>query len=231
MRRLRVPHGVLRVAAFALCATLLPVLAATPALAAPEVTSLTIVAPSSVTLGEPVTVQARLVGAAGTPIAGATVTFTTRFTFLNAGGDMVIAEEVTDRTGTATAEFAIRSTGEFVARATFRGTARYAPAQASAPLTVGGSRQLYAQEAGVRIPGLNEAPRIGQAMLGAPSAGILPLLARLWPGLSGWPIAATLLVIWSLYLFVVAQVFRVAGGAASEAGRRPDGGRAEAAPW
>ncbi|HEU5288257.1 MAG TPA: hypothetical protein VFV20_07635, partial [Candidatus Limnocylindria bacterium] len=61
---------------------------------------------------------------------------------------------------------------------------------------------------GVRVPGLNEAPRAG-VVLGEANA-VAAMGAQLWPALSGWPIAAVLVIVWSLYAFVALLVIRVA---------------------
>jgi hypothetical protein len=47
----------------------------------------------------------------------------------------------------------------------------------------------------------------------------LPSPLQAFPSLSGWPIAAALIVVWSLYLLVVVLIFRIAA-----AGRPGDAG-------
>jgi hypothetical protein len=74
---------------------------------------------------------------------------------------------------------------------------------------VSGDSQLFVQSAGVRVPGLNEAPQTGTVVLGQPNE-LLQAIGGLWPALSGWPIALVLLVIWSLYIFVAYLVTRIA---------------------
>jgi hypothetical protein len=66
---------------------------------------------------------------------------------------------------------------------------------------------LYQQQAGVLLPGLNAPP--GQNQL----AGVVPH----W-FLSGWPIAAVLLVVWSLY----GTAAWFLGEIAVQAGKLPD---------
>ncbi len=167
-------------------------------------TAIGIGVPPQAQLGQLIPLQARLVGVGGVPIPKATIYFTSPTTFLNVSSDAVLAEAVTDAQGLATASWRATRTGGLTIQAEFRGDDRYAPAKATAPLVVGGERQLYVQQVGVRIPGLNTAPISG-----------LPILARLWPGLSAWPIAAALLVVWSLYATVVALLWRIAAAGRS----------------
>lgn len=151
-------------------------------------------------LGQEVQVQARLVTASGAAIPKAVIFFTTPVTFLNASGDMVVARATTDAQGIGTAVFQVRQSGQVAVKAEFRGDATYAPAKASTQLQVVGSAQLYDQKAGVHLPGLN-AP-VAQDQVG-------------WPhwALSGWPIAAALMIVWSLFGTAVYFLTRIPAGA------------------
>ncbi len=163
--------------------------AAGPAAAASQQpTAIGVAAPGSVTLGQTVTLQAKLVGIGGVPIPKERIDFTTNTRFLQATGDMVLAEATTDATGLAVAQFVARQSGTLTFTAVFAGDNNYAASEGSAQVTVTGNQQLYQQQAGVLLPGLNAPP--GQNQL----AGVVPH----W-FLSGWPIAAVLLVVWSLY--------------------------------
>jgi hypothetical protein len=124
----------------------------------------------------------------------------------------VLAETTTDASGAATAIVELRLAGTFEIRAVYLGDERHAPAIASAPITISGDAQLYVESAGVRIPGLNEAPLTGTVVLGEPN-GLLRAVSGLWPALSGWPIALVLLTIWSLYFFVAYLVTGIARAA------------------
>ena len=174
-----------------------------------EATRITAAISPQAELGQKIEAQARLVDSAGAPIAKATVIFATPLTFLEGSNDVVLAEAVTDKSGVANAEFELRTSGAITIHAAFRGDDRYAPSTASAPITITGDTQLYVQRAGVRIPGMNVAPQLAPVVLGAPSAGILPAIARLWPAMSGWPIALVLIVVWSLYGLVALLVARI----------------------
>ncbi|MBI4493005.1 MAG: Ig-like domain-containing protein [Chloroflexi bacterium] len=160
-----------------------------------EPTAISIGAPATATLGEVATLQARLVDSAGAPIAKARVSFVSPRSFLNADDDVVIAAGVTDDQGLASADWQIRTSGDVTVGAVFRGDEQHAASKASADLAVTGDRQLYIQEAGVRVPGLNTAP--------------VAAAAPLWPRLSGWPIALALLIVWSLYARVAVLLLRL----------------------
>ncbi len=174
-----------------------------------EATRIATAIPPQAGLGQMIEAQARLVDSSGAPIAKATVTFATPLAFLSGSNDVVLAEAVTDKSGVANAEFELRTSGALTIHAAFRGNDRYAPSTASAPITITGDAQLYVQRAGVRIPGMNVAPQLAPVMLGASSVGILPAIARMWPAMSGWPIALVLIVVWSLYGLVALLVARI----------------------
>jgi hypothetical protein len=122
------------------------------------------------------------------PIPRERIDFTTNAKFLQTTGDMVLASGTTDATGVAVAQFVARQTGPLTISAAFAGDDTFAAAKGDAGVTVTGNQQLYTQQAGVSLPGLNGGP--GQD----PTAEVVPH----W-FLSGWPIAAVLLVVWSLY--------------------------------
>lgn len=183
-------------ATIALGLALMALLAAPDALAAGAATAISIAVPGNARLGQTVTLQARMIDSTGALVANAQIEFVSPATFLGTSGDVVIAEATTDKAGLATAQWQVRRTGTLTVRAEYRGDSRYAPSQASAQIAVTGSQQLYVQQAGVQIPGLNTAPT--------------PAMAGLWPRLSGWPIALALLIVWSLYGATVFLIFRIA---------------------
>jgi len=171
---------------------------------APEATSMTVGAPATAALGQRITVQALLVDSTGRPISKATVDFSMPMTFLTGNGKMVIVETVTDKDGRARAEIENRSSGAITLLAEFHGNDAYAPSSAAAQITVTGDEQQYAEDIGVHIPLFN-------APLSLTAGGNVTVIgAALWPSFTGWPIAAVLIVIWALYVFVVTQIFRVA---------------------
>jgi Bacterial Ig-like domain (group 3) len=151
-------------------------------------TAIGVAAPDNVTLGQTVSLQAKLVGVAGAPIPKQRIDFTTSTSFLQGSGDMVLAQATTDATGLALAQFVARQSGTLTITAAFAGDNTYAAAKGNTQVTVSGSQQLYTQQAGVSLPGLN----------GAPGSGLTTGVVPHW-FLSGWPIAAVLLVVWSLY--------------------------------
>jgi hypothetical protein len=168
------------------------------------VTHLILAAPSSAQLGEQFTVQALLTDSNGRPISHATVFFAIPTQFLNNNGDMVVAEATSDKNGRVVADIALRSTGAVTLKALYGGDAEYAAASVEAAITVAGNQQLYSEDIGVHIPFFNSPPVLNAGN------NITLVGAALWPSMTGWPIAAVLIVIWSLYVLVVARLFRVA---------------------
>ena len=162
------------------------------------VTQITVAVPAQVALGQTIEAQARLLDGTGGPIAKAVIQFTVPLAFLESSGDVVLAQATTDKSGIADVQFDLRTSGALEVHAVYAGDDRYAPTTAVAPVTVSGDGQLYVQQAGVPVPGLNEAP------------SQVPAADSLWPGLSGWPIALVLIVVWSLYAFVAVLVARIA---------------------
>ena len=171
--------------------------------------------PPEAWIGQAIHAQARLTDAAGKPIEGARLKFTVTLDFLGASGRMAIAEGTTGADGIVGAEFDLRTEGAHEVRVGFGGDDRYAPASAVAKIKVTGTEQLYVQEAGIRVPGLNEAPVLGRADEGPEQTGVAALVARLWPSMSGWPIALALIVVWSLYGYVALLVARISRAEAS----------------
>ena len=123
-------------------------------------TAIAVAVPASATLGEVVTVQARLVSSAG-PLPDAQVSFAIPTSFLNAESDVIVARGTTDKEGLAVASFEARRTGAVEVKATFEGSIDYASATASGPLSITGTQQLYLPDVGIRLRGLNSTP-IGQ---------------------------------------------------------------------
>jgi len=158
----------------------------------PAPTKIVVAMPTDVQIGQEISAQARLTDAQGAPIAGAQIKFTEVQSFLGPESRVLIADALTDRTGTVTVSFDIRTQGAHQIRAGFSGDDRYAFTNVTVTINVTGDEQLYVQSAGVRVPGLNQG-----------------LLEGIFPRLSGWPIALVLLIVWSLYLYVAVLVARV----------------------
>lgn len=181
-------------------------------------TAIAIAVPAEAQLGQTVQVQARLTDASARPIAKRLVEFTATLAFLSGGGEVVLADARTDDKGVAIAEFEARTSGRLAIRAVFRGDDRYAAASAEAELAVAGDGQLFAQHAGVHLPGLNAGPAaLPMLENGSPVVGLIEGTSALWPLLSGWPIALALMVVWSLYGSVVVLLFRIVAQAKAEA--------------
>ncbi len=216
----------LRAGMGALVSLMLAVPGAVFAQGADDPTALAVGAPPTAELGQRVTLQARLVDSSGAPVSQTTIFFVRPSSFLKASADVVVARVTTDQEGLATAEYTVRNAEEITIRAEFRGSARYAPSRATASISVAGAEQLYTEHAGVQIPGLNAPPAAGATTFVMVPPDGLSRLGSLWPGMSGWPIGAALLVVWSCYVYVVVLIFRVAAvwdqpeGAPDLAGRR-----------
>lgn len=200
----------------AILASALALLTAGPAALAAEPTRLALEAPARASVGDVIAVHALLVRGSGAPIARATIEFLAPMQFLNGSGDVILASARTGTDGRATASFEVRTAGPLALRAVFRGDDRLAAAEAAAEIAIEGEAgQLYAQHAGVLIPGLNEPPPMGPSMLAVADDSTLGRVRALWPSMSGWPIAGALIVVWSLYAFVVRMLFRVAAESGS----------------
>ncbi len=175
-----------------------------------EPTQILVGAPSQATLGQPLTVQAVLADSKGHPISKAVIYFTAPATFLGDTNNVVLAQAVTNGKGQASAQIVDNFSGTITLNAEFRGDTQYAPSNATAQISATGEQQVYNDHVGVDIPGFNVPP------VGAPQAslqsqrGILGFIQSLWPAMNGWPVAAVLLIVWSMYLLAVKFVFRVA---------------------
>ncbi len=170
-----------------------------------EPTRINIGAPTQTNLGERLTVQALLVDSHGKPISKAIIYFTTHAAFLDKSGEVILAQAVTNKDGQAVAGFEDDFSGAITLRAEFRGDAQYAPSNATAQVNDAGKGQVYAEHIGVKIPGFNAPP------VNAPMASFQSLsIARMWPAMTGWPIAAALIIVWSLYFRAVTFLFRIA---------------------
>jgi hypothetical protein len=55
------------------------------------------------------------------------------------------------------------------------------------------------------------------ASIGSRQDGIAGFIQSLWPAMNGWPIAAVLFLVWSIYFFAVTLVFRAAASGSEDA--------------
>ncbi|MBF8267558.1 MAG: hypothetical protein HW388_1066 [Dehalococcoidia bacterium] len=142
---------------------------------------LTLQAPAQGTLGQTATVQSTLLALGGSPVSGATIQFFSPASFLSTSGEVFLGEAVTDSSGVAVLRYELRSDNQVEIIARFAGNASYGPAESSATIAVQGSTQLYQEDIGVRVPGLNV-----------------------------WLLAAILGGVWSVYFTVFVLVSRIA---------------------
>ena len=179
-------------------------------------TQILIGAPATPKPGGLLTVQAVLADGQGHPISKAVVYFTTRQKFLGSTSDVVLAQAVTNASGQAVAQFAENFSEAFALQAEFRGDTRYAPSNATTQIGAAGAAQVYVEHIGVDIPGFN-VPPVGAPMASIQSQqGISGFIQSLWPAMNGWPIAAVLFLVWSMYLFAITFVFRAAASGGDE---------------
>jgi hypothetical protein len=194
--------------------------------AALQPTQIVIAAPAHSVVGGRVTVQAALADSQGHPIAKAVIYFTTQAKFMGDTSDAVLAQAVTNGKGQAVAEFADDFSGTLTLQAEFRGDAQYAPSNATTQIGAAGQQQVYAEHVGVDLPGFNVPPVSAPKASLQSQQGLAGFVQNLWPAMNGWPVAAVLLLVWSMYLFAVTFVFRLAAlGNADQDPTSTDSGR------
>jgi hypothetical protein len=120
-------------------------------------TKLDVVAPSQLTVGDSVDIQAVLHAAhGGEAVAGATVTFYMDGSFGGIDGEVILGQAVTDENGIAALSYQPRSAGEHQLRVEYLTPGASEPEETTWSHTVTGTTgQLYMSSAGVQIPGLN----------------------------------------------------------------------------
>ena len=179
-----------------------------------EPTKILIGAPTTVNLGQPITVQAVLADSRDRPISKAQIYFTTEARFLNDQNEVVLAEAVTSSNGQAVAEIVDDFSGSIYLRAEFKGDDKYAPSNATMQISAATARQVYVEHVGVAIPGYNVPPGgVPMASIQPPHPGLAQFVDNLWPAMTGWPVAAVLILVWSMYLLTVTILLRVPAGA------------------
>lgn len=158
------------------------------------------------------TVQAVLGDSQGHPISKAVIYFTSQTNFLSGTSDVVLAQAVTNASGQAVAHFTDTFSGPMPLSAEFKGDAQYAPSNVTVQVGGASGGQEYVDHVGVDLPGYNVPPVGGAAAasVGLSRRGFSGFIQSLWPAMNGWPIAAVLLLVWSLYFFAMTFVLRVA---------------------
>ena len=176
-----------------------------------EPTQIVVGAPAQSKLGETLTVQAVLADSQGHPISKEVIYFTTQATFLSKNSDVVLAQAVTNGNGQAVADFVNNFSGAFALQAEFLGDKQYASSKATIQIGTAGEGQVYVEHVGVDIPGFNVPPvSAPMASIQSSQHGISRFIQSLWPAMNGWPVAAVLFLVWSMYLLAVKFVFRIA---------------------
>ena len=141
--------------------------------------------PTAALVGQPSELDAALTSAdTGAPVAGVSVTFYAHATFGRVDGFMEIGRAVTNSAGVATISYVPRESGTHDIRVDYTGSAGSAVEQATASVAVDGAApqpQMYVQNAGIQIPGLNS-----------------------------WLIMGLLTVVWGTLLFIGVTIIRIA---------------------
>ncbi len=182
--------------------------------------------PSQSQAGAALTVQAVLADSQGHPISKAVIYFTSQSTFLGRTSDVVLAQAVTNAKGQAVATLVDDFSGTATLSAEFRGDTQYAPCNTSIQVGETGGGQVYVEHIGVDLPGFNVPPGgTPRASLSVSQNSLSSFVASLWPAMNGWPVAAVLLLVWSMYLLAVTFVFRVAAGGADNGAPADQPGR------
>ncbi|MDO8750525.1 MAG: hypothetical protein Q7K03_05220 [Dehalococcoidia bacterium] len=120
-----------------------------------DATALELRLPPEGTVGQEMTLSARLTNETGVAVVGAEVVFLRAVRFMNVGSDLELGRTVTDEQGTATLSVVHRGEGEMMVTARFDGNTQYGPASASGSVHIQPGPPQYVEKAGVRIPGIN----------------------------------------------------------------------------
>ena len=161
---------------------------------------LDVVAPSQLTVGDSVDIQAVLHAAhGGEAVAGATVTFYMDGSFGGIDGEVILGHAVTDENGVAVLNYQPRSAGEHQLRVEYLTPGAGEPEETTWSHSVSGATgQLYRSSAGVQIPGLNV-----------------------------WLLIAVVAAVWVILLSVAVRVIAIAN-APTDAGARSPASRSGA---
>ena len=145
-------------------------------------TSMAVSVAPRVELGSPTRIEATLRDQAGKPVGGAVVRLYTSATFLfTESGAIEIGKEITGPDGVAIFEYVPSRNVTTEVRAEYQGDDSYGPSHSTASFEVYGDRQLIQTHAGIQVSFINK-----------------------------WLLGGILIIIWSLYLFVVSRILRIA---------------------
>ncbi|MGE5071963.1 MAG: Ig-like domain-containing protein [Anaerolineae bacterium] len=174
-------------------------------------TQIVVGGPAMPDLGSVATVQAVLADMQGHPISKETIYFTTQTKFLSSTDNVVLGQGMTDAHGQAVVHFTYDFAGSIVLRAEFRGDAQYAPCTVTIQIGTNGAQQVYSEHIGVDLPGFNVPPAgIPMASTQTQQTGLDGFIQKFWPAMNGWPVAAALLLVWSMYFLAMTFVIRLA---------------------
>src|SRR3990170_2592937 len=162
--------------------------------------TLKVVAPTNLTAGDSVDIQAVLHSAhGGEAVPGATITFFMDGSFGGVEGKVLLGQALTDKDGVAHLSYLPRTAGEHQLHVEYMTPGSSDPEVATWSHDVSGAtEQLYRSSAGVTIPGLNV-----------------------------WLLMGVLAAVWAILLSVAARVIAIAGaGSEAAAGASASSSRA-----
>lgn len=124
------------------------------AAAEPPGTRIELRVPPAAVVGENLTLEARLGGPGGEPIAGALVGFYSVVEFAGVSGKVKLGEALTDEGGVTTLSYVPRQEGKATLVARFSGSQEYGAGQAVATLSLRPGPPLYQETPWVRLPNI-----------------------------------------------------------------------------
>lgn len=164
---------------------------------AAEPTTLAVDIPREMVRGRETALAAVLTDAAGNPVQDASISFLVKSDFFVQDW-MEVGEATTDSSGVAVTRYTPAQTDDFQLQASFPGDSAYQASEVSFNIRLVGAPRLYEPDVGLDVPKLG--PK-GVAFGGAPGFRVPPV--------AGIALSVLVLGIWSIYLFVVSQVYRI----------------------
>lgn len=127
----------------------------------PMGTTLELYLPPENSIGQEMVIEARLTDAEGVAVPGAEVVFQREVAFMNTSDTLTLGQAITDEEGWASLTVLPRSEGQMSINAEFAGSEQHGPASINAETWIQTGPQLYVEEAGVQVPGINVSLLVG----------------------------------------------------------------------
>ncbi len=164
---------------------------------AAEPTTLTVDIPREMVRGRQTALAAVLTDAAGNPVQDVPISFLVKSDFFVQDW-MEVGEATTDSSGVAVTRYTPAQTDDLQLKVSFPGDSAYQASEVTFNIRLLGAPRLYKPDVGLDIPRLG--PK-GGTFGGAPGFRVPPV--------AGLALSVLVLVIWSTYLYVVSQVYRI----------------------